>query len=270
MARTAWKYTRHLGPATTARIIKGRIRGQKEYSLKISQGCNFKCTFCSIPKAIGGLVSRPLAEVVREAEQAVAEGYDTVTLIADEAGSFGIDNKERFLDLMDQLTGIDGLVELNLSDLNAAWLVKYGEKLLRCFERKNILRLEIPIQSGSQEVVDKMRRGYELERVKERLLELKSRCPYLHLHTHLIAGFPSETGKDIEQSIDFVSEVGFDTGHVMMYSERPGAPATTMANKLPPQEKERAMIHYFDRLAASNYSVEFQGDRHEAIYFSLN
>ena len=268
LVRTTWRHARHLGLAVTARLIKGRLLGQREYSLKISQGCNFNCTFCSIPQAVGRLVNRPLAEVVNEARRAVADGYDIITLITDEAGSFGIDNGESFLDLLDRLTEITGLVELNVSDLLPAWLVKHGEKLLQYFDRKKILRLEVPVQSGSQRIVDRMRRGYQIAEVEAILVELKSHHPYLHLNSHLIAGFPSETSEDIEKTIAFVSGVPINTGNVFMYSERPGSAAAEMSDKLPPNAKQRAMVEYFDRLVEHGFCAEFCGDGHESIFFS--
>lgn len=258
----------YFGPVRTFRMAFDLMKRKREYSLKIATGCVWDCSYCAIKRAIGRLVSRPLEECVEEAREAVCgKGYRRVRLIADDVGSYGLDIGSSFVEILDGLTRIKRFFTLSLGELNPLWILRHDERFSEILKRKKIVSLVVPVQSASQRILGLMKRKYDIQSVKEQFSDLKRRHRYLHLITHIIAAFPTETEEDIRRNVSFIRDIPVDAGNVIMYSDRPGTESSKMNGHFPQEEKERRMGEYYRLLKKNRYQAEFREETPYAIYF---
>lgn len=230
----------YYGPVNTFRLVSDLLIRKKEYSLKIAQGCIWRCSYCGVKNAIGDLKSRPIKDCIEEAQEVIQEkGYKRIRIIADDTGSYGNDIGVTCVDLFDKLTRIKGFYTLSLGELNPYWMIKYFDAFNTIFDRKKIISLVIPVQSGSQRILTLMNRNYDVSLLKKNIAKLKKRHKYLHLITHIIAGFPTETEDDVEANLSFIRDVPIDCGVITWHSYRPGTKSSTMKGRLSPDQKNQ-------------------------------
>jgi tRNA-2-methylthio-N6-dimethylallyladenosine synthase len=212
--------------------------------VSIMQGCNMKCTFCIVPKTRGPERARPIAHIVEEVEGLVANGTKEVTLLGQIVTSYGrgeipyADKKSPFVQLLDQLDGIDGLARIRFTSPHPQG---FKEDLAQAYARlpKLCPYAHLPLQSGSDRILKAMNRPYTTERYKQIIRSLRSNCPDIFLSTDIIVGFPGETNEDFEQTCALFQEVGFDMAFIFKYSPRSGTPAAEMEDDVPKEVKEQ-------------------------------
>ena len=207
--------------------------------MKISEGCNRTCSFCAIPLMRGGHRSKPMEELVAEAEKLVKSGVKEIMLIAQELTYYGLDiYKTRMLpELLRKLARIDGLVWIRL---HYAYPSKFPLEIIDVMkeEPKICNYLDMPLQHASDHMLDAMKRQITRKEMTELIHEIRSRIPGICLRTTLIAGFPGETIDDVEELKDFLAEIKFERVGVFTYSHEEDTSAHTLEDSLPPEEKE--------------------------------
>ena len=213
----------------------------KHYAyLKISEGCNRTCSFCAIPLMRGGHVSRPIEELVKEAEGLVRKGVREVMLIAQELTYYGLDiYKQRMLpELLHRLADVKGLEWIRL---HYAYPSKFPLEILDVIrERDNICNyLDMPLQHASDHMLKAMRRQITRAEMADLIHTIRDRVPGICLRTTLIAGFPGETREDVEEMKDFLQEHRFDRVGIFTYSHEEGTSAHDLADDVPADEKQR-------------------------------
>ncbi|WP_392453916.1 tRNA (N(6)-L-threonylcarbamoyladenosine(37)-C(2))-methylthiotransferase MtaB [Chryseomicrobium aureum] len=232
-------------------------------SLKIQEGCNNFCTFCIIPWARGLMRSRDPEEVVNQAKQLVAAGYKEIVLTGIHTGGYGEDLKDYNLAqlLRDLESQVTGLKRLRISSIEASQLTDEVIAVLK--ESKIVVRhLHIPIQSGSDTVLKRMRRKYTMAFFADRLIELRKALPDLAITSDVIVGFPGETEEEFMETYEFIRTHRFSELHVFPYSKRTGTPAARMDNQVDEDiknERVHRLITLNDQLAkeyASSYEDE--------------
>lgn len=232
-------------------------------SLKIQEGCNNFCTFCIIPWARGLMRSRDPEEVVNQAKQLVAAGYKEIVLTGIHTGGYGEDLKDYNLAqlLRDLESQVTGLKRLRISSIEASQLTDEVIAVLK--ESKIVVRhLHIPIQSGSDTVLKRMRRKYTMAFFADRLIELRKALPDLAITSDVIVGFPGETEEEFMETYEFIRTHRFSELHVFPYSKRTGTPAARMDNQVDEDiknERVHRLITLNDQLAkeyASSYENE--------------
>ncbi|MFA1641718.1 tRNA (N(6)-L-threonylcarbamoyladenosine(37)-C(2))-methylthiotransferase MtaB [Chryseomicrobium imtechense] len=232
-------------------------------SLKIQEGCNNFCTFCIIPWARGLIRSRDPEEVVNQAKQLVAAGYKEIVLTGIHTGGYGEDLKDYNLAqlLRDLESQVTGLKRLRISSIEASQLTDEVIAVLK--ESKIVVRhLHIPIQSGSDTVLKRMRRKYTMAFFADRLIELRKALPDLAITSDVIVGFPGETEEEFMETYEFIRTHRFSELHVFPYSKRTGTPAARMDNQVDEDiknERVHRLITLNDQLAkeyASSYEDE--------------
>ncbi|MBO9129591.1 tRNA (N(6)-L-threonylcarbamoyladenosine(37)-C(2))-methylthiotransferase MtaB [Bacillus sp. 165] len=237
-------------------------------SLKIQEGCNNFCTFCIIPWARGLMRSRDPKEVIRQAQQLVDAGYKEIVLTGIHTGGYGEDMKDYNLAMLlrDMEREIKGLKRLRISSIEASQITDEVIEVLR--ESKVIVRhLHIPLQSGSNTVLKRMRRKYTMEFFKERLDRLKEALPGLAITSDVIVGFPSETEEEFMETFNFIKDNRFSELHVFPYSKRTGTPAARMDDQVDEavkNERVHRLIALSDQLA-KEYACAFEGEVLEVI-----
>ncbi len=237
-------------------------------SLKIQEGCNNFCTFCIIPWARGLMRSRDPQEVVRQAQQLVDAGYMEIVLTGIHTGGYGEDLKDYNLAqlLRDIENNVKGLKRLRISSIEASQLSDEVIDVLR--DSKIVVRhLHIPIQSGSDTVLKRMRRKYTMEFFANRLDRLRVALPDLAITSDVIVGFPGETEEEFMETFNFIRDQKFSELHVFPYSKRTGTPAARMENQVDEDvknERVHRLITLNDQLAVE-YASRFEGEVLEII-----
>ena len=208
--------------------------------LKISEGCNRTCAFCAIPLMRGKHISRPVEELVAEAEALVRRGVKEIMVIAQELTYYGLDlyKKRELPRLLHALADIRGLEWIRL---HYAYPHKFPMEILDVMrERENICNyLDMPLQHGSDDMLKAMRRQITRPEINDLLYSIREKVPGICLRTTLIAGFPGETLDDIEQTKAFLQEHRFDRVGVFSYSHEEGTGAFELDDDIPQEEKER-------------------------------
>jgi ribosomal protein S12 methylthiotransferase len=208
--------------------------------LKISEGCNRTCAFCAIPLMRGQHVSRPMEELVKEAEGLVRKGVKEIMLIAQELTYYGLDiYKKRMLpDLLHRLADIKGLEWIRL---HYAYPSKFPLEILDVIrERDNICNyLDMPLQHAANNMLKAMKRQITREEMEDLTAAIRERVPGICLRTTLIAGFPGETQDDIEELKEFLQRQRFDRVGIFTYSHEEGTSGFALIDDVPAEEKER-------------------------------
>lgn len=208
--------------------------------MKISEGCNRTCAFCAIPLMRGQHVSKPIEELVREAEGLVRKGVKEVMLIAQELTYYGLDiyKKRMLADLLHRLADIKGLEWIRL---HYAYPSKFPMEILDVIrERDNICNyLDMPLQHAANNMLKAMKRQITREEMEDLTAAIRKKVPGICLRTTLIAGFPGETEDDIEELKGFLQRQRFDRVGIFTYSHEEGTSGFSLVDDVPAEEKER-------------------------------
>jgi threonylcarbamoyladenosine tRNA methylthiotransferase MtaB len=237
-------------------------------SLKIQEGCNNFCTFCIIPWARGLMRSRDPEEVVKQAQQLVDAGYKEIVLTGIHTGGYGEDMKDYNLAMLlrDLEQNVKGLKRIRISSIEASQLT---DEVIEVIDQSNIVvrHLHVPLQSGSNTVLKRMRRKYTMEFFAERLEKLKKALPGLAVTSDVIVGFPGETEEEFMETYNFIKEHKFSELHVFPYSKRTGTPAARMDDQID-EEVKNERVHRLIELSnqlAKEYASGFEDEVLEVI-----
>lgn len=207
--------------------------------MKISEGCNRTCAFCAIPLMRGQHISKPIEELVKEAESLVRKGVKEIMLIAQELTYYGLDiYKKRMLgDLLHRLADVQGLEWIRL---HYAYPSKFPLDVLDVIrERDNICNyLDMPLQHASDNMLKAMKRQISRKEMEELVLAIREKVPGICLRTTLIAGFPGETEDDVEELKEFLQQHRFDRVGIFTYSHEEGTSGYELNDALTTEEKE--------------------------------
>ena len=204
--------------------------------LKVSEGCNRRCSFCAIPLIRGKQVSRPIDSLVREAESLAQKGVRELVLVAQELTGYGTDlgMKNGLLDLIDRIEPIDGIEWIRLM-YTYPW--NFSEPLIeRLGQGKVLPYVDIPLQHVSQHILDDMCRHVDATE-QDRLIRRLREIPGMVLRTSLIAGYPGETESDVDELETWMKEIRFDRLGIFEFSAEDGTLAATRAGQIPDEVK---------------------------------
>ena len=237
-------------------------------SLKIQEGCNNFCTFCIIPWARGLMRSRDPEQVVKQAQQLVDAGYKEIVLTGIHTGGYGQDLKDYNLAMLLRAleTEVKGLKRLRISSIEASQIT---DEVLDVLRHSKIIvnHLHIPIQSGSDTVLKRMRRKYTMEFFGQRLTQLKEVLPDLAITSDVIVGFPGETEEEFMETYNFIRDYEFAELHVFPFSKRTGTPAARMEDQVDEDvknERVHRLLSLNDQLA-KQYASRFENEVLEVI-----
>ncbi len=206
--------------------------------LKISEGCNRTCTFCSIPSMRGKHVTKPIEKVVEEAEELAADGVKELILVAQDTTYYGMDlyGEVRLTSLLEALEKVEGIQWIRLMYL---YPVNFTDQLIDQIagSAKVLPYLDMPLQHINSRVLKRMQRRVDRDKTVELVEKLRSRIPNLVLRTTFVVGFPGETEEQFEELRQFVQETKFQRMGVFPYSLEPGTPAVKLDGHLPEEVK---------------------------------
>lgn len=229
--------------------------------LKIQDGCNYYCTYCTIPAARGRSRSGTIASIVAQAEKAAANGAKEIVITgvnigdfgrrtADESGLIAIDGpRETFLDLIRRLDTIEGIERYRISSIEPNLLT--DEIIEFCASSRRFMpHFHIPLQSGSDEVLRLMHRHYDTALFRHKIERIRQLIPHAFIGVDLIAGARGETEEEFAKSRDFVESLPITRLHIFPYSERPGTKALEIGHVVSQQDKHRRvneLLHVSER-----------------------
>ncbi|MDQ7957256.1 MAG: 30S ribosomal protein S12 methylthiotransferase RimO [Pseudomonadota bacterium] len=231
----------------------------KHYAyLKISEGCNHRCTFCIIPSMRGDLVSRPVGDVLKEARALFEGGVKELLVISQDTSAYGVDVKYRtgFWDGKPVKTRMLELVRTlgEIAEPYGAWVRLHyvypypsvDEVIPLMAEGKVLPYLDVPLQHSHPDVLRRMKRPASGEKNLERIARWREMCPQLVIRSTFIAGFPGETEEEFEHLLDFVREADIDRAGCFAYSPVDGAAANALPGMLPEAEREARRARFME------------------------
>lgn len=241
--------------------------------LKVQDGCDYSCTFCTIPLARGASRSGKIENIVKQAEEIAASGVKEIVLTGVNIGDYGIrDGKrqDRFVDLVTALDQVEGIDRIRISSIEpnllANEIIEFVAK-----SKRFVPHFHMPLQSGSNKVLGMMRRRYKRELYLERVAKIKSLMPDACIGVDVIVGFPGETREDFLDTYNFLNELNISYLHVFTYSERENTIAAQMEGAVPgSQRSDRSkMLHilsekkrraFYESQLEKTGEVLFEGD----------
>lgn len=241
-----------------SRRYLGRRGGR--FCMKISQGCQWNCSYCRIRVAVGGLRSNSLETCLKDFKTGLDRGYKYFTLSSDDLGSYGLDTGTNIIELLDRLTSIEGDYRISLDEFHPFWPAKYQKELMDILDRGKIVCLQSALESGNKRVLGLMRRKGDIGEVKSVLKEIRLKHPYIVLNSQFITGFPTETREEFMETLETVREIDFVWGQFFRYTDRKIADSYNIEPKVSESEKSERMMKAAEFLERCGYKTLLNED----------
>jgi threonylcarbamoyladenosine tRNA methylthiotransferase MtaB len=241
--------------------------------LKVQDGCDYSCSFCTIPLARGSSRSDSISNIIKTANEIAGTEAREVVLTGVNTGDFGLQNGnrvERFVDLVKSLDDVENIDRFRISSIEPNLL---SDDIIEfvCKSKRFVPHFHVPLQSGSNKILKLMRRRYQRELYASRVEKIKSEMPHACIGVDVIVGFPGETKEDFLETYQFLNGLNISYLHVFTYSERDNTLAATLENPVNPKDRaERSkMLHilsdkkrrkFYEEHLGKEYSVLFEND----------
>ena len=218
--------------------------------VNIMKGCDKFCSYCIVPYTRGREKSRPHLDIVKDIERLLVFGVKEITLLGQNVNSYGKGRGPGGLDTSfpELLRSVDALKTKGLRRLRytSSHPLDFSDELIACYGELETLcpHLHLPVQSGSDAVLQKMHRHYKIERYYEQIAKWRSRCPEGGLTTDIIVGFPTETDEDFEATMKLAEDMRFDSAYAFAYSPRPGTKAVKLVDNVPAAVKNERLVKF--------------------------
>ncbi len=215
--------------------------------VNIMKGCDKFCSYCIVPFTRGREKSRPMQDIVSDIERLVQHGVREVTLLGQNVNSYGQGYGVTFPQLLRAVDKISGIKRIRYTSSHP---IDFSDELIECYGELEHLcpQLHLPVQSGSNAVLQKMHRHYKIEQFYEQIAKWRQRCPDGGLSTDLIVGFPTETEEDFQMTMKLIEDMRFDMTYSFAYSPRPGTKAAKLEDNVPADVKNRRLVSLLDRV----------------------
>jgi len=212
--------------------------------LTVMEGCSKYCSFCVVPYTRGEEVSRPLDDVLAEAVHLAEQGVREINLLGQNVNAYrGLTHDGEVVDLallINYIASIEGIDRIRFTTSHP---VEFNENLIEVYRQvpELVSHLHLPVQSGSDRILTAMKRGHTALEYKSIIRKIVANRPDISLSSDFIVGFPGESNKDFEDTMNLIMEIGFDTSFSFIYSARPGTPAAELKDDTPEQEKKHRL-----------------------------
>jgi tRNA-2-methylthio-N6-dimethylallyladenosine synthase len=217
-------------------------RGSLSAFVSIMQGCDNYCAYCVVPFLRGPEMSRTMEDIVEEIKKLTEHGVKDVTLLGQNVNSYGkkMNHGCDFVYLLKKINEIAGIERIRFTTSHPKDL---SDELIQCFADipKLCEHIHLPVQSGSDRILNLMNRGYSVQKYHEKVDRLRAVCPQISITSDIIVGFPGETSKDYQETIDMMEKIRFDSVFSFKYSQRKGTAAQKLPDKVPEAEKKERL-----------------------------
>ena len=237
--------------------------------LKVQDGCDYKCAYCTIHYARGSSRNIPIADIVKQAEAVAATGLREIVITGINTGDFGRTTGEKFIDLLKALNQVDGIDRYRISSIEPNLIT--DEIIEFCAASPKFQHhFHIPLQSGSDRILGLMRRRYTSEKFASRIEKIRSLMPDAFIGIDVITGFPGESEEDFRQTYDLLARLKPSFLHIFPFSERPGTPAVDMPDKVPSYISTQRVEHLEELCDELHYEFcsKYQGEEAEVLFES--
>lgn len=247
--------------------------------LKVQDGCDYRCSYCTIPLARGASRNIPISDVIAQANQIAAKGIKEIIITGVNTGDFGRTTGEKFIDLLRALEQVEGVeryrissIEPNLVNEEVVGFVAESKKFLPHFH--------VPLQSGSNRILGLMRRRYQRELFAQRLTMIRSYMPHAFIGVDVIVGFPSETDADFMDSYNLLRDLKASFLHIFPYSIRPNTPAALMPDQVAAEVSHQRVVElgllsdklhreFYEAHVGTKQQVLFESTRKNGLMFGF-
>ena len=267
-------------PETKGEIVRGDILKVKDfkpsvsfddrtrYFLKVQDGCDYYCTYCTIPLARGHSRSGTIAETVETAREAIRAGAKEIVLTGVNTGEFGKRTGETFIGLLKALDNIDADVRYRISSVEPNLLT--DEIIQFVADSRHIMpHFHIPLQSGTNEILRLMKRRYTVELFAEKMTTIKRILPDAFIGVDVIVGVRGETDELFEQSFEFIQSLDFSQLHVFTYSERANTKMLEIAHNVPVKERKRRSERLHELSEGKTASVLWEAKKDGEVMYGF-
>jgi len=214
------------GPAVAREAMNFQFASDACAVVNISEGCNGSCSYCIVRKARGTLRSRSSEEVEAQVKELVGQGYVELQISAQDTAAYGFDLGTNLAKLMERVAEVSGNFRVRVGMMNPSNILSQEKELIRAFHSPKIYRfLHIPVQSGSDAVLQSMGRKYNAHDFQSAVEAFRSEFPDITIITDIIAGFPGETDEHFQESLQLIDRLQPDKVNITRFSKRPGTPA---------------------------------------------
>ena len=204
-------------------ILQEYVNSKNAYKIRVTWGCLSNCSYCAVKKATKNLQSKPLNEIENEINRGISLGYNDFFITGGDVGAYGVDIGINITNLVSLITSKEN-VNLFIQEFNIQWLIKYSEKLseilLKNINNYNKLFINIPIQSGSNLILKKMRRNYKSENILQAISDIRYCNHKIKISSHFIVGFPGETETEYLKTKKLISKLELDFNMIFTYSDK--------------------------------------------------
>lgn len=212
--------------------------------VSIMEGCSKYCSFCVVPYTRGEEISRSFDDVIAEVAQLAEQGVKEIHLLGQNVNDYrGLMHDGKIADLAELIHYVAAIDEIKRIRFTTSHPNAFSDRLIEAYanEPKLANHLHLPVQSGSDRILAAMKRGYTVVEYKSKIRKLKKVRPDISLSSDFIIGFPGETEKDFEDTMNLIQEMDFDHSYSFIYSKRPGTPAANLPDDVTPEEKKRRL-----------------------------
>ena len=212
--------------------------------VSIMEGCSKYCTFCVVPYTRGEEISRPLDDVIGEVADLAGQGVKEVTLLGQNVNAYrGATFEGGSADLADLIEYVAAIDRIRRIRYTTSHPVEFSERLIDVYGRvpELVSHLHLPVQSGSDRILARMKRGHTVLEYKSKIRKLRKIRPDISISSDFIVGFPGETDADFQATLDLIAEIGFDQSFSFIYSKRPGTPAASYPDDITPEQKKQRL-----------------------------
>lgn len=228
--------------------------------VSVMEGCSKYCTFCVVPYTRGEEVSRPMQSVLDEVTHLARQGVREVNLLGQNVNAYRGDGPNGVVDLAELITlvaAVDGIDRIRFTTSHP---VEFSDRLIDVFAEvpELVSHVHLPVQSGSDRILMAMKRGHTVLEYKSKLRRLKKIRPNISFSSDFIVGFPGETDRDFEATMNLIQDMGFDTSFSFIYSPRPGTPAADMADDTPEETKKQRLALLQQRVIQQAQTISRQ------------
>jgi threonylcarbamoyladenosine tRNA methylthiotransferase MtaB len=270
-----------LHPESPVSIFNNEIKHVKEFYpsfssgertrafLKVQDGCDYSCTFCTIPLARGISRNQSIAKTLQVAQQIADSEYREIVLTGVNIGDFGKSTNEKFIDLLTELDELDGIDRIRISSIEPNLLTNEIIEFV-AISNKIMPHFHIPLQSGSDKILSLMKRRYKRKIFKERLNKINSIIPNCGIGVDVIVGFPGETEEDFLETYHYLSELKISYLHVFTYSERPDTDAINMIGIVSREDRANRskMLHVLSEKKKESFYLSQKNSIKEVLFES--
>ena len=209
--------------------------------LTVMEGCSKYCSFCVVPYTRGEEVSRPLDDIIAEAVHLADQGVREINLLGQNVNAYrGLSHEGRVVDLALLINYVASIDRIDRVRFTTSHPIEFSTNLIHVYGNvpELVSHLHLPVQSGSDRILAAMKRGHTSLEYKSIIHKIQKERPGISISSDFIVGFPGETNKDFEDTMNLIIDIGFDTSFSFIYSERPGTPAAELTNKTSEKEKK--------------------------------